>query len=92
MPNKPWHQVDGYTFHCPLLTSATAQQRVASMVEHMIEMTPAERVEYLDKWIPALRDPRAAHKADISAIDQHLVLTAMMTWRADNADRARAAA
>ena len=84
---KPWHQIDGYCFRWPKLSSDVAKQRVETMIEHMIEMTPAERVEFLDKWIPALRDPKAAAKAGISAFDQHLVITALTTWREDNRER-----
>lgn len=88
--SKPWHTLDAYTFHWPTLSSATAQQRMLAMVEHMTEMTPAERVAYLDKWIPALRDQRAAAKAGIGYFDQHLVVSSLIAWREDN--RARAAA
>ena len=84
---KPWHQIDGYCFRWPKLSSDVAKQRVETMVEHMIEMTPAERVEFLDKWIPALNDTNAAAKAGIGAVDQHLVVTALMQWREDNRER-----
>lgn len=84
---KPWHQIDGYCFRWPELSSDVAKQRVETMVEHMIEMLPAERVEYLDKWIPALNDTNAAAKAGIGAVDQHLVVTALMQWREDNRER-----
>ena len=84
---KPWHQIDGYCFNWPILSSEKAKQRIETLVDHMIEMTPAERVEFLDKWIPALRDTKAAAKAGIDAADQHLVVTALMTWREDNIER-----
>lgn len=88
--SKPWHEVDGYTFKWPELSSDIATRRVETMVEHMMEMTPAERVSYLDKWIPALRDQKAAAKAGIDFFDQHLVVSSLIVWREDN--RARAAA
>ena len=89
---KPIRDVDAYTFAWPTLGNPTAQRRVETMVESMIEMTYRERVEFLDKWIPALRDQKAAQRAGISAVDQHLVVTALMRWRDDNAECARAAA
>lgn len=85
--SKPWHQVDGYCFLWPELSSDVAKRRVETMVDHMIEMTPAERVAFLDKWIPVLADETGAVKAGISAVDQHLVLTALRTWREDNRER-----
>lgn len=85
--NKPWHQVDGYSFSWPVLSSEVAKLRMETIVDHLIEKTPQERVEFLDKWIPALRDERAAYKAGISAVDQHLVVTTLMTWREDNRER-----
>lgn len=90
--SKPWHQVDGYAFNWPALTSPIANERMKSLADAMMEKTPAERVEFLDKWIPALADDKAARKSGISAFDQHLVITALRTWREDNRDRARAAA
>ena len=86
--NKPWHQVDGYCFKWPTLTSDVAKQRVETMIDHLIEMTPAERVAYLDKWIPALRNEKAAEKAGVSAFDRHLVISALIQWREDNKQRA----
>lgn len=84
---KPWHQLDGYCFNWPHLSSDKAKLRLESLIDHLIEKTPAERVDLLDKWIPALRDTKNAEKAGIPATDQHLVVTALMTWRQDNVER-----
>lgn len=87
---KPFHQIDGYSFNWPHLSSDTAKHRVQTLIEHMIELTPKERVAFLDKWIPALSDAKAAEKAGIGAIDRHLVVTALKTWREDNRERVAA--
>ena len=84
---KPWHQVDHYSFRWPTLTSDIAQQRMLTLSESLMELTPRERVEKLDKWIPALRDVRAAEKAGIGVADHHLVVTALLQWREDNRER-----
>jgi hypothetical protein len=86
--HKPWHQVDGYTFRWPELTSATAQDFMARTAEHLIEKTPAERVSYINGILPALQRPSGS----VSAIDQHLVLSSLIQWREDNKDRAKVAA
>jgi hypothetical protein len=85
---KPIREIDGYTFRWPELTSSTAQDLMARTAEHLIEKTPAERVEYIDGILPALQRPTGS----VSAIDQHLVLSSLIQWREDNRDRARAAA
>jgi hypothetical protein len=86
--HKPWHSLDAYTFHWPELSSPTAQDFMARTAEHLIEKTPQERVSYINSILPALRRPTGS----VSAIDQHLVLSALIQWREDNRDRARVAA
>ena len=85
--SKPWHQLDGYCFRWPELSSDVAKQRLETIVDHLIERTPAERVAFLDKWIPALADPKAAAKAGIGAMDQSQVVNALRVWREDNRER-----
>ena len=85
---KPWHSLDGYTFHWPELTSPTAQDFMARTAEHLTEKTPQERVDHINRILPALKRPTGS----VSAIDQHLCLTALIQWREDNRDRVRAAA
>jgi hypothetical protein len=86
--SKPWHQVDPYVFHWPELSSPTAQDFMLRTADHLIEKTPAERVSYINDILPTLRRPTGS----VSASDQHLVITALIDWREDNRDRARAAA
>lgn len=80
---KPWHQVDGYTFQWPELSDQVARDFMVRVSAHLMEKTPAERVEYLDKIIPIMRHPTGS----VSAFDQHLVITALTTWREDNRER-----
>jgi NADH:ubiquinone oxidoreductase subunit D len=86
--NKPWHQIDAYTFRWPELSSPTAQDFMVRTVEHLIEKTPRERVDYINSILPALKRPTGS----VSAFDQHIVLTQLIQWCEENEDRARAAA
>ena len=85
---KPLNQIDGYTFEWPHGLDTVVNDLLKRIAEHLIEKTPAERVSYINDILPALRRPTGS----VSAFDQHLVITALINWREDNRDRARAAA
>jgi len=84
--DKPWHQVDPYTFHWPELSSPTAQDFMRRTADHLVDLTPRQRVDYINDILPALRRPTGS----VSAFDQHLVLTALIQWREDNRERVAA--
>jgi hypothetical protein len=83
---KPLNQIDGYTFKWPELSSKTAQDLMLHVSEHLMEKTPRERVDYINNILPALLRPTGS----VSAFDQHLVITALITWREENLERASA--
>jgi hypothetical protein len=82
----PWHQVDGYTFRWPELTSTTAQDFMRRTADHLIDLTPRQRVDYINGILPALQRPTGS----VSAFDQHLVLTALIQWCEDQRERVAA--
>ena len=82
----PWHQVDPYTFHWPELTSTTAQDFMRRTSDHLVDLTPRQRVDYINDILPALKRPTGS----VSAFDQHLVLSALIQWREDQRERVAA--
>jgi hypothetical protein len=48
-------------------------------------LTPQQRVEMIDAWLPALRDPRKS--AGVNVFEQHLVVVELMTIRENNVER-----
>ena len=80
---KPWHETDSYTFKWPELSDRVAQDFMLRVSAHLMEKTPAERVAYINEILPALRAPTGS----VSAFDQHLVITALMTWASDNREK-----
>lgn len=84
---KPWHQVDGYQFEWPTLSGDKAQNFLLRFSDELIELTPKERIEKINDWLPAISDEKRAAKSGISAFDQHLVVTTLRTWREDQRER-----
>jgi hypothetical protein len=83
---KPLRLVDDYTFRWPELSSATAQDFMRRTSDHLVDLTPRQRVDYINDILPALRRPTGS----VSAFDQHLVLSALIQWREDNRERVAA--
>lgn len=84
---RPLSETDGYLFQWPDLSNEVARNFIARFTDSLIDLTPAQRVEKIDAWLPALRNEAHAAKHGISAADQHIVVTTLMTWREDNLDR-----
>ena len=80
---KPWHETDPYAFKWPQLSGQKAQEFMLSLADLLMGKTPRERVNYIEAILPDLRRPTK----EVSAFDQHLVITALMTWCEDNREK-----
>ena len=69
------------------MSNSTATDFLARFTDSLSDLTPRQRVEKIDAWLPALRDPRKANRAGVNAFDQHLVVVELMTIREDNLER-----
>lgn len=65
----------------------TANDFMSRFTNSLANLTPRQRVEKIDAWLPALRDPRKAHRAGVDAFEQHLVVVELMTIREKNVER-----
>lgn len=65
----------------------TANDFMTRFTNSLADLTPRQRVEKIDAWLPELRDPRKAHRAGVNAFEQHLVVVELMTIRENNVER-----
>jgi hypothetical protein len=86
----PLREVDGYTFQWPTLSNTAAQDFMLRFSGALMDLTPAQRIEKINEWLPAIQNPKHAAKAGIGAVDQHLVVSALLTWREENSERVSA--
>jgi hypothetical protein len=65
----------------------TANDFMTRFTNSLADLTPRQRVEKIDAWLPELRDPRKAQSAGVNAFEQHLVVVELMTIRENNVER-----
>ncbi len=65
----------------------TANDFMSRFTDALAGLTPRQRVEKIDAWLPAIRDPRKAQSAGVNAFEQHLVVVELMTIRENNVER-----
>ncbi len=66
---------------------STATDFMTRFTQALTDLSPQERVNLVDAWLPAIRDMDKAAQAGVSAFDQHLVVVELMTIRAENMEK-----